>query len=47
MPKLSLCDYSDAAHILLKGTITVAGQEAADRKDRQVIFKTLLHQRNK
>ena len=44
MLKSSLCDYSDA-YVLVKGTITIAGQlaaatsTAADRKNKQVIFQ--------
>ena len=44
MLKSSLCDYSDA-YILVKGTITIAGEEAnaaarqADERDKGVAFK--------
>ena len=33
-----LCDYSDA-YILIKGTITVAGNHPRDRQNRPVILK--------
>ena len=38
MLRSNLCDYSDA-HILVKGTITVAGSNLRDRQDRPLIFK--------
>ena len=42
MLKSSLCDYSDT-YILVKGTITIAGDDAAarqaDERDKGVIFK--------
>ena len=38
MLRSNLCDYSDA-HILVKGTITVAGNNLRDRQDRPLIFK--------
>ena len=38
MLRSNLCDYSDA-YILVKGTITVAGNNLRDRQDRPLIFK--------
>ena len=38
MLRLDLCDYADA-YILIKGTITVAGNAPRDRQDRPVILK--------
>ena len=44
MLKSSLCNYSDA-HILVKGTITIAGAgdnaaaRQADERDKRVVFK--------
>ena len=38
MLRSSLCDYSDA-YILVKGTITVAGNNLRDRQDRPLILK--------
>ena len=38
MFRSNLCDYSDA-YILVKGTITVAGNNLRDRKDRPLILK--------
>ena len=38
MLRSNLCDYSDV-YILLKGTITVAGNHLRDRQDRPLILK--------
>ena len=38
MLRSNLCDYSDA-YILVKGTITVAGNNLRDRQDRSLILK--------
>ena len=38
MLRSSLCDYSDA-YILVKGTITVAGNNLIDRRNRLLILK--------
>ena len=38
MLRSNLCDYSDA-YILVKGTITVAGNNLRDRQNRPLIFK--------
>ena len=38
MLRSNLCDYSDA-YVLVKGTITVAGNNLRDRQDRSLIFK--------
>ena len=38
MLRSDLCDYSDT-HILIKGTITVAGNAPRDRQNRPVILK--------
>ena len=38
MLRSNLCDYSDV-YILVKGTITVAGNNLRDRQDRSLIFK--------
>ena len=38
MLRSNLCDYSDA-YILVKGTITVAGNNLRDRQDRPLIFR--------
>ena len=38
MLRSNLCDYSDA-YILVKGTITVAGNDPRDRKNRPLILK--------
>ena len=40
MLRSDLCDYSDA-YILVKGTITVAGNHQRDRKNRPL--KIMLH----
>ena len=39
MLKSSLCDYSDA-YILVKGTITVNNNAAANNTNKKVIFKS-------
>ena len=38
MLRSNLCDYSDT-YILVKGTITVAGNNLRERQDRSLIFK--------
>ena len=38
MLRSNLCDYSDA-YILVKGTITVAGNNLRDRQNRPLILK--------
>ena len=38
MLRLDLCDYSDA-HIVVKGTITVKGNNVAKTRNKKVIFK--------
>ena len=38
MLQSDLCDYSDA-YIIVKGTITVAGNDKRDRKKRSLAFK--------
>ena len=48
MLRSNLCDYADA-HILVKGTITITGAadaaavRQADERDKDVIFKNVLH----
>ena len=38
MLRSDLCDYADA-HILVNGTITVAGNQQRDRQNRSLILK--------
>ena len=38
MLRSDLCDYADA-HILVRGTITVAGNHPRDRQNKPVILK--------
>ena len=38
MLRLDLCDYADA-YILVNGTITVAGNQPRDRRNRPLILK--------
>ena len=39
MLRSDLCDYADA-HILVRGTITVAGNHPRDRQNKPVILKS-------
>ena len=38
MPRADLCDYSDA-YIVVKGDITLEGDDAADKQNKNLAFK--------
>ena len=42
MLRSNLCNYSDA-YILVNGTITVAGNNLRDRRNRLLILKLMVH----